>query len=511
MNQRPNERAGIAAAAAAIDPDRLGGERWFPGKGRVIEGVTLVHAFALDPRSVLAVVEVAFTDRSHRRVTIPFVSHEATTSWRTAEPGDGVWAALALATLEGRVVPAIGPVEAGDAGGARIGDAAAPGTAAALVCRPAGRLRELLSRADRVPTGPPVERPLGVDQSNTSVVLDERVVLKAFRRVEEGLEPDLELTAFLSEEAPFGAVPALAGSIELAAADDGVATIALLSEYVPDAVDGYESTAEALTAWLVAPGQVAVEYASEDAADLGLLTAALHAALGSRPEIEGFEVRPATRDELRAWHATAMAGLERAAEVTVGAARDRLRAAAPEIAARLSVHEAHATAPVVSRIHGDLHLGQVMRAEDGWRIIDFEGEPTRSLAERRAHASPLRDVASMLRSLHHVGLSAARRAEARSIERGSGPLVSTGLDLDGWQRRSRERFIDAYRHGLRRAGATGLDVDDDLLLAFELEKAVYEFVYAATYLPSWTEIALAGLEGLLAWTREADSPTKGAR
>ena len=490
------ELGSVRSAVAALDPAWLSEQRWFGGKGRGIAALGLANAFALDGRSVLAIVRVSFADGSRQRISVPFTSAtaggtatDASIVLRPADAGDGAWRALATAAAEGRVVPALE-----DPG---LDPDRPRAITAALVCRPSGHLDDLLGGAATP------ERALGVDQSNTSVVLGERVVLKAFRGIETGLEPDLELTAFLSEEAPFGAVPPLVGSVELVSSEDGVATIALLTEYVPDAVDGYESTAETLTTWLLAPGEVTVEFASEDAADLGLLTAALHAALVSRPEVEGFEVRPATHDELRSWRVGAEEGLERAIALTEGSVRERLRQAAPEIVARLSVHEALASAPLVSRIHGDLHLGQVMRSEDGWRIIDFEGEPTRSIDERRRHASPLRDVASMLRSLHHIGLSAARRADERTIERGSGPLTAPGLDMDGWLRRSRERFLAAYRHGLRHAGVSSLDVDDDLLLAFELEKAVYEFVYAVTYLPSWSEIALGGLEGLLGWAGES--------
>ncbi len=486
-------RAAVERAVRDLDRAWLVEQRWFGGKGRPIAGLELAEAFALDERTALAIVRVGFADRGGQRISLPLVANDGSrggvASLRPAEPGDGAWRALALAARDGRVVPAL----ADDDSGASA-DGTPTAARAALVCRPAGRLQEWLGPSDDGVTEV-AERSLGVDQSNTSVVLAERVVLKAFRRVETGLEPDLELTAFLSEEARFGAVPALAGSVELVSATDGVATLAVLSEYVPDAADGYETTAEQLTSWILAPGTVTVEFATEDAEDLGLLTAALHAALLSRPDIEGFASRVATRDELRAWREAAAAGLDRAVDVSDGRIRERLRALAPSIAEHFSVHEAVASAPLVSRVHGDYHLGQVMRSAEGWRIIDFEGEPTRPLEERRRHASPLRDVASMLRSLHHVGLSAARRARERG-----GAGESAGLDLDGWLLRSRERFLAAYRHGLLREGQD--IVDEDLLLAFELEKACYEFVYAATYLPSWAEIALGGLEGLLAWADE---------
>ncbi len=161
------------------------------------------------------------------------------------------------------------------------------------------------------------------------------------------------------------------------------------------------------------------------------------------------------------------------------------------MAEELTLFEALATTPLLTRVHGDYHLGQVLVARDGYRIVDFEGEPLRPLADRRAHGSPLRDVASMLRSLDHVGRSAGRRA----IERGGGPLEAAGLDLEAWLRRSRERFLEAYTAGLREGGSV-IVVDPALIRAFEIEKECYEFIYASTYLPSWLWAPTEGLRGL---------------
>jgi maltose alpha-D-glucosyltransferase/alpha-amylase len=135
----------------------------------------------------------------------------------------------------------------------------------------------------------------------------------------------------------------------------------------------------------------------------------------------------------------------------------------------------------------------VLATASGYRIIDFEGEPTRPLEERRRHNSPLRDAASMLRSIDHVGRSARRRAESRH----GGPVISTGLDVEAWLARARERFLETYRAGLRESGAP-IEVDEDLLRAFEFEKECYEFIYAATYLPDWLWAPLEGMHALVA-------------
>jgi predicted trehalose synthase len=158
------------------------------------------------------------------------------------------------------------------------------------------------------------------------------------------------------------------------------------------------------------------------------------------------------------------------------------------------VLDALPTTPVLQRIHGDYHLGQVLIAPDGFRIVDFEGEPLSTPAERRALRHPMRDVASMLRSLDHVGRSAARRVVARA-DAAPDEGAHVGLDVDAWIERARARFLEAYRDGLREA-RVWIDVDADLLRAFEVDKELYEFAYAATYLPTWLYAPTEGLRAL---------------
>jgi trehalose synthase-fused probable maltokinase len=343
--------------------------------------------------------------------------------------------------------------------------------------------------------GPGEEHDRGVDQSHTSVVLGDALVLKAYRQLVPGLNPDLEMSAFLAEQAGFPAVPPLAGYAELVEARGEPTTIAMAQAWVPGAQDAYEAIAEALTAWLLAPGGVTLEYATEIAEELGTLVAGLHAAV-SDPTGHGlpdFAPRPATREEVREWAMRARHHQRRAADVAPRGSPTAvvLHDLAPHIAAALTVLEALPSTPEVIRAHGDLHLGQILVAPDGYRIIDFEGEPLSTIAERRAHRHPLRDVGSMLRSLDHVGRSAGRRA----VVAHGGPVEQPGLDLEGWLRRARERFLSGYRDGLREA-RVWVDDDPALLLAFEVDKELYEVAYAATYLPSWLWAPTEGLLGL---------------
>ncbi len=467
-------RADVEAAVARLDLEVIAEARWFGAKGRTVAGASLDEAFVLDEKAphVLAVATLTLDDGSRQRYSLALTG----TPLREAVPGDGTWRALAVAMGEGRIVAAL------------TDDTEAP-VRAALVCRPAPAFPAVVpGGAAQISAG--TERDLGADQSNTSVVLAERLLLKVYRRLQAGLNPDLEMTAFLSEEAGFPAVPRLAGFAELVARD-GTTTIAMAQEFVADGMDAFESLAETLTGWLLAPGELSVEFATEIAADLGTLTAGLHAALSAGHGLPEMAPRPATHDEIRSWARDARTHMESALEVTTGDTRAELRELAPRIAEALTVLDAMSTTPEVIRAHGDYHLGQLLIAPDGFRIIDFEGEPLSPPEERRAHRSPLRDVASMLRSLDHVARSARRRAEAAN----GGPPEHAGLDLDGWIRRARERFLEAYQAGLR-AQRVWIDMDPALLRAFEIDKELYEFVYATTYLPTWLYAPTEGMRAM---------------
>ncbi len=434
---------------------------------------------ATDGPHVLAIARLLLDDRSTQRYTF------ALTGWplRVAGAGDGAWRALLVAIADGRTIAGLTddrPEDSSQRAPAR----------SALVCRPAPALADLVGGGPDAVRALP-ERPLGADQSNTSVVVGERVLLKAYRRLQSGLNPELEIVAFLTEEARYRGVPPLAGYAEVVSRSGEVATVAVAQTFVADGIDAYESIAETLTGWLLGAPPVDLELATEVAAELGALTAGLHVALGDPRGIPEFEPRAATRAELRGWARSAQRQLVRAVDVTPGEAGRVLHDLAAAIAAELTVFEALPAAPILTRVHGDYHLGQVLITGDGFRVVDFEGEPTRPLEDRRAHGSPLRDVACMLRSLDHVGRSAGRRAVAR----GGGPVAAPGLDLDEWLRRSRQRFLDAYRAGLRAAGSP-IVVDPTLLRAFEIEKETYEFIYASTYLPTWLWAPTEGMRGL---------------
>ena len=478
------DRAAIAAAVGALDADGSSGAR-------------LAHAFLLAPDAALALVDLQVGGHRERHAT-PFVLRDGEV--REAVAGDGAWRALGVAIATGRSIPAL-PREPGSPVAGTAGSTGAGPIDAALVCRPSPGFADAWG-GDPATLAVAEETAIAGDRSTPPVVLGGRVVLKTYRPLEPGLNPDLELTAYLGEEAEFTGVPRLAGWVEAVTRDDGVATVAILQAYVADAADAYERTAEFLASILVAPGSVSMEWATEVAEDLGILVAGLHAALAS-PPAEAIDLlpRPATHDEIKTWRSdaqrelnTAIAGL-----ATVDAAAGaELRREAAAITARLSRFEASATAPVVTRIHGDLHLGRILVAEDGYRIIGFEGDPSRPIEDRRRPDSPLRDVASLLRSLDHVAGSAVRRAEGQA----GGPIDHPGIDIDAWIERSRERFLAAYADGLRRSGA-GIALDPDLLDAFEVAREIHDLAVAAAADPSQSLVPREGMRRLLARGEQA--------
>ena len=428
------------------------------------------HAFVLDEAAphVLATVAIGLVGEQavNERYSLALTGQPL----REAKPGDGAWAALARLMHTGSVVGAIPRREGG-----------AP--AAALVARPARAMPA---------EGPGEERDPGTDQSNTIVMLGDgsgAVMLKAYRRLEPGLNPDLEMTAFLTEEAGFPAVPPLAGFAEIVPARGEPTTLAMAQSWVADGSDAFESLAGALVAWQLAPGAVSLEVATEIAVDLGALTAGLHAAVSEGHGIPEMAPRDATRAEVRSWAALARARLERAGSLSQGEAAVLLRELGPQIAEALTLLDAETSVPRLIRAHGDYHLGQVIVAPDGFRIIDFEGEAMASTEERHRHRHPLRDVASMLRSFDHVGRSAIRRAADRVVG------DHRGLDVEAWIVRARERFLTAYRDGLFERRVVP-EMDPALLRAFEIDKELYELAYAAAYLPEWIYAPISGLRAL---------------
>lgn len=436
--------------------DWLPHQRWFGGKGRPISAVRWQPAPPLATGQLelhLLLVEVHYADGGKETYQVPLSMRRE--AWDDIAPAlvaehDGCWwydaphdpdaATLLLDSL--RAQSAVGTLSF-------------------------HRLGEI----------PPALHPrlVGAEQSNTSIVYGEEVILKLFRRVASGLNPDLELTRALAEAGSAHVAPVLGW---LAGEPGGeLHTLAIAQRFVASATDG----------WRLALASVRDLYAEAD----------LHAdEVGGDFAGESHRLGEATASVhvLLAQHlatATAGAGELRA---TAQAMRDRLAAASAAVP-QLSEHAAalqtafdgvsELSAVPVQRIHGDYHLGQVLRTDSGWLLLDFEGEPARPLAERTALGSPLRDVAGMLRSYDYA-------ARALLAEQPGGP----GLEYRAgeWAERNRAAFCDGY------AAVSGRDPREEhvLLTAFELDKAVYEVMYEARNRPGWLRIPLGSIARIVA-------------
>jgi maltokinase len=420
-----------------LEPAWLASQRWFRSKQRPIARIDEIDRAPLTERAALIVIGVSYGDGApDERYVVPLVDD------REPADDDGAWRALAQAMVSGTTL-------AGERGRFE----AAPTVAAATLLS-GMRLEDC------------AERRLRVEQTNTSVVLGERVILKLYRLLEPGENPDVEVSAFLTA-AGFADTPAVAGSLAYVDSAGTRSAAAMLQAFVQSGGDAWTAMLDALAADPPAATRIA--------ADVGELTRRLHLALASNPDDAAFPVRTATVDEVWQWRASAEHQLTLAVSTVTGDARERLIRLAPQV--RASFAEGYAPAAgstPVTRIHGDYHLGQLLaRTAGGYSVIDFEGEPARPLAERRTPASPLRDVAGMLRSLDYA---------ARTVA----PDTTSELDATGWLAGAQAAFLTAYRGGF----------DRSLLAAFELEKACYEVRYEANNRPDWLWLPLAAVERL---------------
>ena len=312
-----------------------------------------------------------------------------------------------------------------------------------LVLEPGPALDELLPGGRAAAEDLP-ERAMGVEQSNTSVRLGDRLMLKIYRLLEPGVNPEVEVLELLTERG-FAHAPLAAGSMRYVPDDAEPAAAGIVQSLVPAHGDAWAWMLEHLAATVRPSRTEAIAAASE----IGGITAELHAALQSVPDRPDFPSRAATPEERRSWRAGAEGQLDAALAAVgddgAGAAVARRR---PSVRAAFDALTAAAGA-WASRIHGDYHLGQLLVTDDGFVVTDFEGEPARPLAERRRPASPLRDVAGMLRSLDY----AARTTQQRQ----------PGFDADAWLAARAVGVPDGVRGAGRSVAAAGPRAGEGLL------------------------------------------------
>ena len=318
-------------------------------------------------------------------------------------------------------------------------------------------------------------RQVTAEQSNTSIIFDEELILKVFRRLEAGINPELELLRFLTERG-FENIAQLAGWYSYAGRPMD-ATLGILQRFVAGGLDGWELALDSM-----ANG---TEQFLDALHRLGEVVGHMHTVLGSEPTDPNFVPEHPSSESLGLLTATIDDEIESIfLELPEGNGDvEPLRGRGEEVRERLRLWSQVGGIGRVIRHHGDFHLGQTLWAGDDWVILDFEGEPARSLPERRRKRSPLRDVAGLLRSFAYA-------ASASQLLRGVEPP-------EGWEERARAEFLTGYRSTIDPALVPSGPALDKLLAVFELEKAVYELRYELNNRPDWVTIPVAGILRML--------------
>jgi maltokinase len=330
---------------------------------------------------------------------------------------------------------------------------------------------------------PPVrgERPIDVDQSNDSVRVGDAVV-KLYPRMRPGPQPGMDVPAHLAAVG-FGETPAPLGALTWRADDGQPVLLATASAFLPEAVDGWTWFVDLVVGTL--DGAVATEDALAPAGALGGLVARLHLALATPSAVFPSPVSTAAAATVQGWRRAALAVLDQAVAATDGPEGERLAALASDAGAALE-QIADVDATPTMRIHGDLHVGQILRSRGRYAVSDFDGNPLATREARTALDAPARDVASMARAIDHVGRIAQRRHPGRDA------------DVAAWIAEARARFIATYEEQL---GARREELYDvRLLRPFEVAQECHEFLYAARYLPRWRYVPDLAMPALLGVT-----------
>jgi trehalose synthase-fused probable maltokinase len=443
-------------------------QRWFAGKARRIERIDVIAAIRISEFTV-TLVNVIYADGLEETYFVPIAAN-----------GDVISDALLDEQFSRRLLGAIEHTQA--------------------IETPQGIFRGVHTplystlRGNREAIEP--IRIAAHDQSNSAIVFGNRLFLKIFRKVEPGLNPDYEIARYLTQQGRFTRLPRVAGAIEFQPHVGSALTLATLQECVPN--DG--------SAWdaMLLDVKKAFNHGSITSNDriqlLGQRTAELHMALASPTDDPAFAPQSLTIDDCESLSARLRRNAENVfrmlqqTSVALGLAEgavNELLAVGPGLVDQFSSVLAIDPQCMKTRVHGDYHLGQVLCQGDDFVILDFEGEPARSLAERRAKDSPLRDVAGMLRSFGYAAYAALYQVTEKT------PAEISRLEptAKAWQQSASAAYLHGYFEIA--SGASFLPPSRDalkpLLDFFIVEKALYELQYELNNRPTWLPIPLAGI------------------
>ena len=502
-------------------PAYLANQRWFAAKDKHIESVSLEPwreiAGAEGSSYLLAAVDMKLAGGESHLYFLPLSL---------------AWAESYLKPGSPQLANTLAKIRRGPKLGALVDAAAEPEFAHALLRRlqsadaeddaddslrfeATERLKELA-----LPDVQESRRPT-TEQSNVSVVLGNEVVLKLYRRLQAGIQPEIEVSRFLTE-AGFANTPPFLGSVEHRHKDGDAASIAVAFKFVTNQGNGWDVLLGELDRRIeeqeLAPPPVEGDAAAEPdygvslelVRVLGQRTAEMHCAFASKTPDKAFRAEPVTEADMRRWTGHVMGQSKRAFAVLkrarraitgdeeTGAAIDALLKRQHDVTRRIERLGKTKPSGFKMRHHGDYHLGQVLVAQNDIFVIDFEGEPLRTLKERRAKADPVRDVAGMLRSFDY----AAGTALQRSLERGLGQRETVEAIAFGWRDAAQEMFLRTYTETLAACGHWPSPVKETLarLDLFLLEKVLYEISYEAGNRPAWVGIPVNGAIRLLKGT-----------
>jgi trehalose synthase-fused probable maltokinase len=457
-------------------------QRWYGAKSKSITGHTIVDSIVIAHKPAplaLALVAVRFTEGPEEIYQLALSLGEA----RGAEPGpeeitrvDGglaLYDALSESAAGKALFKAIysGKTFSGIDGRASVQQN--------LSIEGSGEARKI--------------EPLDLEQSNSSVVFDDTVFLKFFRKIVFGVNPDFEISRFLTSHPGFHNAPKIFAAFEYNSAST-TATLVLLQEYLQALGRGQDIASEIVADYFENSAPASLRAFEHPARQLGHLLGELHLTLASEEGDPAFAPEPIARDAADQWWAIIkqkLDELESSIDKEQEMRRELVRNATAALAALAHVEEAG----LKIRIHGDYHLGQVLRTQRGWMILDFEGEPSRPLEERRQKESPLRDVAVMLRSFDYI----AHEAMFDQPDHIKSDLESLQRKADRWQSVMREAFLTGYysvMHDSRVLPASEAD-RNKIIALFELDRAMTELSYDLNSRPEAAEVGLHSVRRIL--------------
>jgi maltose alpha-D-glucosyltransferase / alpha-amylase len=503
-------------------PAYLPSQRWFAGKGGKIDAATVATQVDLpggEDGWLLAMIEVTLRAAAPQRYFLPLaLTWEDEGSERRSAILPYTLARARRTRREGAIYDAVADpafvLAVIDAMGATRRLAAAGGAIAF-------DHTEAFARAS-LPQSPAVKR-IGLDQSNSSILVEDYGVLKLYRRLVAGVHPEMEMARFLTDVARFPHTPPMLGCFRFVPSAGDEITLGVVFAFVRNQDSAWAQALNYLARYLdeallmtphqprpgepPTPEMTAHPLYLELAAQLGLRTAELHRALcPDAPVDAAFAPEPLTAADLAQWREAALATADRMLDA-LEQRQDGLPAEAQALAARLLAQRETLSTRMTellpaavdaakTRFHGDYHLGQVLAVQNDFSIIDFEGEPLRSIDERRRKSSPLRDVAGMVRSYAYAAATAVRQMV--EIQPAALPVLEERAGE--WRRQVTDAFLTRYRQAM--AGARSLPADpavtDAFIAFFTLEKAIYEIEYELAQRPNWVTLPLADLLALIA-------------